>query len=182
MKIDIFDTQNKYDIIYADPPWSYSKYSDKAKKHVSKHYNTMSLEEIKSLPINKLASKNSVLLIWATFPNLPWAIETINAWGFKYKTCAFNWIKQTKRSKALFWGMGYYTRSNAEVCLIAVKGKPLKRLSNSIHSVIMSPVEEHSKKPDEVRERIVRLFGDRPRIELFARQQADGWDYFGNEI
>ena len=135
-----------------------------------------------ALPVNDLAAENAVLIMWATFPNLPLALATIEAWGFTYKTCAFTWVKQNRKSPSLFWGMGYYTRSNAEVCLLAVKGRPLARYSHKVHSVILSPVETHSKKPDETRDRIVELFGDLPRIELFARQRAEGWDCWGNEV
>lgn len=182
MKVDIFSTDKKYNIIYADPPWSFTAWSSKAQKHVSKHYPTMTIQEIIDLPVGRLAEDNSVLLMWATFPNLPLALATIEVWGFQYKTCAFTWIKHNKKTPSLFWGMGYYTRSNAEICLLATKGKPLKWLSHKVHSVITSPVEAHSKKPDETRERISELFGDLPRIELFARQHADGWDCWGNEV
>jgi N6-adenosine-specific RNA methylase IME4 len=109
-------------------------------------------------------------------------LETIAEWGFTYKTCAFTWIKQNKKTPSVFWGMGYYTRSNAEVCLLATKGKPLPRKSHKVHSVIFSPIEKHSKKPEKAREGIEVLFGDLPRIELFARQHADGWDCWGNEV
>jgi N6-adenosine-specific RNA methylase IME4 len=182
MKVDIFDTEKKYNIIYADPPWQFSAWSNKAQKHVSKHYQTMTMQQIMEMPVEKIAADNAVLLMWATFPNLPLALKTIEAWGFTYKTCAFTWVKQNRKSPGLFWGMGYYTRSNAEVCLLATKGKPLPRLSHKVHSVIVSQVKEHSKKPDEARKRIVELFGDLPRIELFARQQTDGWDCWGNEV
>lgn len=182
MVVDIFNTDRRYNIIYADPPWSFSAWSDKAQKHVSKYYQTMGEDEIQNLPISLLTEENAVLFMWATFPNLPLALETIKAWGFTYKTCAFTWVKQTKKSSKLFWGMGYYTRSNAEVCLLAIKGKPPKRLSHKVHSVIMSHIEEHSRKPHEARERIVELFGDLPKIELFARQHTEGWDCWGNEV
>lgn len=182
MKVDIFDTENKYNIIYADPPWQFSAWSSKAQKHVTRYYATMDSQEIMALPMEKIAADNAVLFLWATFPTLPLALETIKAWGFTYKTCAFTWVKQYRKSRSIFWGMGYYTRSNAEVCLLATKGKPLPRLSHRVHSVIVSPVEEHSKKPDEARNRITELFGDLPRIELFARQHADGWDCWGNEV
>lgn len=180
-KVDILTTDKKYDIIYADPPWGFSAWSDKAQKHISKYYATMTDQEIMDLPVQRLASDDAVLFLWATFPNLPLAMATIKAWGFTYKTCAFTWVKQNKKKPSLFWGMGYYTRSNAEICLLATRGKPLPRLSRKVHSVIVSPLREHSRKPDEVRERIVELFGDLPRIELFARQRADGWDCWGNE-
>ncbi len=118
--------------------------------------------------------------MWATFPMLREALQLIEAWGFEYKTIAFNWIKQNKRGSGLFWGLGNWTRSNSEICLLAIKGKP-KRLSAAVHSVIMSPVQRHSQKPEEARERIVQLMGDLPRIELFARSAAPGWDVWGNE-
>lgn len=182
MRVDISNTDKKYNIVYADPPWQFSAWSDKAQKHVTKHYPTMTIQEIMDLPVEELAADNAVLLMWATFPNLELALSTIKAWGFTYKTCAFTWVKQNRKTPSLFWGMGYYTRSNTEVCLIATKGKPLPRLSHKVHSVLLSPVENHSKKPDDARSRIVELFGDLPRIELFARQHADGWDCWGNEV
>ena len=181
MEIDIFYTDRKYSIVYADPPWQFSTWSSKAQKCVEAKYPTMTIQEIMELPVEQITADNAVLFLWATFPNLPLALKTIEAWGFTYKTCAFAWVKQYRKSQSLFWGMGYYTRSNAEVCLLATKGKPLPRLSHKVHSVIVSPVEEHSKKPEEARARITQLFGDAPRIELFARQQAEGWDCWGNE-
>lgn len=123
-----------------------------------------------------------MLFLWVTAPCLIEGIELITAWGFKYKTVAFTWVKQNKKSDGLFTGMGYYTRANAEYCLLATKGKILERKSHGVHSVVLSHIERHSKKPDEVRDRIVRLFGDVPRIELFARQYATGWDCWGNEV
>ena len=182
MKVDIFNPDKKYNIIYADPPWQFATWSNKAQKHVTQHYPTMTIQEIKELPVKELAADNAVLLLWATFPTLPLALATIEAWGFEYKTCAFTWIKQNKKSPSLFWGMGYYTRSNAEVCLLATKGKTLPRQSHKVHSVVVSPVRQHSQKPDEVRIKITELFGDLPCIELFARQHAERWDCWGNEV
>lgn len=109
------------------------------------------------------------------------AFSVIQAWGFQYKTVAFVWIKLNKKSSTLFWGLGYWTRANAEICLLASKGHP-KRISKSVHQVVVSHIEQHSKKPDEVRKRIVELTGNLPRIELFARQKSDGWDVWGNEV
>jgi N6-adenosine-specific RNA methylase IME4 len=94
---------------------------------------------------------------------------------------AFVWIKENRQTPSLFWGLGYWTRSNAEICVLATKGSP-KRLSASVHQVILSRIEQHSKKPDETRDRIVQLMGDVTRVELFARQAAPGWDVWGNEI
>ena len=105
----------------------------------------------------------------------------LKAWGFKYKTVAFTWVKQNRKSDGLFTGMGYWTRANAEICLLATRGHP-KRINANVCQVILSHVEEHSKKPDEARDRIVKLMGDLPRVELFARQATEGWDVWGNEV
>ncbi len=183
MKIDLWQTEKKYNLIYADPPWSFKTYSDKGKgRSAERHYPCMGKKEIQELPIPKICEKNCVLFLWVTAPCLLEGIELIEAWGFTYKTVAFTWIKQNRKSDKFFMGMGYYTRSNAEYCLLATKGEILERKSHSVSSVVVSHLEEHSKKPDVVRERIVELFGDLPRVELFARQQIEGWDSFGNEI
>ena len=171
----------KYNIIYADPPGAYRVWSDQGKgRSAESHYSTMSLEDIKALPVEKLADKDCALFMWITFPLLREAWDVVESWGFTYKSVAFVWVKQNKKTPSLFWGMGYWTRANAELCIIATKGSP-KRQSRSVHQIIMSPIEQHSKKPDEIRDRIVALMGDVPRIELFARQKADGWDVWGNE-
>lgn len=184
MKIDIFNTNKKYNIIYADPPWRYKVWSRATGlgRSAESHYNTMEKEDIQSLPIQNICEKDCVLLLWVIAPCLLEGIELIKKWDFEYKTFGFTWIKQNKKSDSLFWGMGYYTRANTEICLLATKGKPLPRLSKSVHQVVISKVREHSRKPDEVRNRIVDLFGDIPRIELFARQQFNGWDCWGNEV
>lgn len=119
--------------------------------------------------------------MWVTMPKLNECLQVIEAWGFEYKTVAFTWVKKNKKSDSWFWGMGRWTRANAEVCLLATKGNP-KRMSAAVHSVIDSRIQQHSQKPDEVRKRIVALMGDIPRIELFARQKIKGWDSWGNEI
>lgn len=141
----------------------------------------MPLEDICALPVEDLAAENCALFLWVTFPKLLESFEVIKAWGFEYKTVAFVWIKQTKKSGGWFTGCGYWTRANAEICLFATKGKPV-RFSKAVHQLIVSPVEQHSKKPDETRDRIVKLMGDLPRIELFARQKTPSWDIWGNEL
>lgn len=137
--------------------------------------------DIIALPVPRISAKNSVLFLWATSPCLIEAFQLIEAWGYTYKTVGFTWLKQCRKSEKLFMGMGYYTRANAEYCLLATKGRILERKSHSILSAIISPIREHSRKPEEVRERIVKLFGELPRIELFARQTVVGWDCWGNE-
>lgn len=174
----------KYNIIYADPPWTFKTYSDKGKEKKSPecHYKCMTIDDIYNLPINKIADDNCILFLWVTFPLLQEGLETIKRWGFTYKALGFNWVKRNKKSQdTWFWGLGYWTRQNPEVCLIATKGKP-RRISKAVHSVVDTPIEGHSKKPDIVRDRIVELCGDLPRVELFARQTTNGWDCLGNEI
>nr|DAI46337.1 MAG TPA: N6 adenosine methyltransferase subunit [Caudoviricetes sp.] len=149
------------------------------------HYPTMTTDAICKLPVRNIAKDDTILLMWATFPNFQEAIRVIEEWGFIYKTAAFVWVKKNKRSDSLFWGMGAYTRANAEVCLIAVskKNKATKVVkSHAVHQIVLSPIEEHSKKPNEVRERITELFGEVSKIELFARQQVENWDCWGNEV
>ncbi len=183
MIVDIFNTGKKYSIIYADPPWHYDNWGYKeAKRGVEKEYSTMKIEDICALPVSKIATDNAILFLWSTAPCLSEAMEVIKAWKFNYKTKAFCWIKTNTNSMGLFWGMGNWTRSNSEDCLLAIKGNP-KAISHSIHQVVMSPVGKHSRKPDEiVRANIEMLCGDLPRIELFARRQVDGWDCWGNEV
>jgi len=177
----------KYSIIYADPPWEYKQTgSVKGSRGMAKHkYDTMSTQDICELPVKNISLPNSILFMWATFPNVGEALKVISAWGFVYKSAGFVWVKKNRKSDSYFWGMGAYTRANAEPCLIAV-GSEFKAkkqiLSHSVHQIIDTPVEYHSKKPDIVREKIIELVGDMPRIELFARQRHEGWDAWGNEI
>ena len=169
----------KYSIIYADPPWGYRNKGTRAA--AERHYRTMTLDEIKALPVQGIAAEDCVLFLWATFPCLPDALEVIREWGFTYKTLAFCWVKKNRKSPGWFWGLGNWTRSNPEVCLLATRGRP-ERISAKVHSVIDDPVKRHSEKPQEARERIVELMGDVPRIELFARQRTPGWDVWGDEV
>jgi len=175
--------QKKYKIIYADPAWDYK---DKRDKHprirggATVHYNTMSVWEICALPVAKLADSNCILFLWATFPNLKEALMVMEAWGFRYTTLGFSWIKTNKDNGKPFFGIGHYTKSNCEVCLIGTKGSSMK-VSDMVSSVVMSARREHSRKPDEVREKIVELCGDKPRIELFARENHEGWDVWGDQ-
>ncbi len=181
-KIDIFNTDKKYNIIYADPAWSYGTTKQVIPSRAKKQaYVPMRMVDIFDMDISKICADNCVLFLWATFPLLPEALFLIKQWGFEYKTNAFTWVKKNKKEDSYFWGMGSWTRSNAEICLMATKGNP-KKASSSVHSIIDSKIEEHSKKPAVVRDKIVELCGDLPRIELFARQYADGWDCWGNEV
>jgi N6-adenosine-specific RNA methylase IME4 len=169
----------KYGIIYGDSPWNYEQ--RRLQGAAEHHYHTMRTEDICRLPISEIAEKDSILFLWATFPQLPEALRVIKAWGFIYKSVGFVWLKKNKKSDNWFFGLGFWTRGNCEVCLIATKGHPL-RSSAKVSQLIISPVEEHSKKPDIVRDKIVELVGDIPRIELFARQKTPDWDVWGDEI
>ncbi len=165
--------KKKYNIIYADPPWKYGT-------NVKGHYDCVPIEEICKFPIDNIASENCALFLWVTYPILPECIETLKRWGFRYVTVAFTWIKTNKNNGQPFMGLGNWTRANAEICLLGFRGT-LSRKSNKIRQVVLSPLREHSRKPDEIRDFIVELLGDLPRIELFARQKFKGWDCWGNE-
>ena len=172
----------KYKVIYADPPWQYRVYSKKGQgRSAENHYHTMNIDDIRSLPVADIADDDCVLFLWITFPCLKEGISVMESWGFTYKTCGFNWVKRNKKKDTYFMGLGFWTRSNSEVCLIGTKGHP-KRVSKSVSQICDARVMAHSKKPDEIRKRIVELCGDVPRIELFARKTADGWDCLGDEI
>lgn len=169
----------KYQIIYADPAWSYQDKS--CNGNASDHYKTMSIKDICNLNVGGVADTDCVLFLWVTYPLLKEGLQTMEAWGFKYKTIGFQWLKKNKKADSFFYGLGRWTRGNTECCLIGVKGKP-KRLSNRVSQLIIERIQGHSKKPDIVRDKIVELMGDLPRVELFARQKVEGWDSWGNEI
>lgn len=170
-------------MIYADPPWSYNdtqKSGGTAYFGASVRYSTMPLKDIQDLPIQEMADKDCTLFMWATSPLLPEAFETLRAWGFKYKTVAFCWSKITKNNIPVS-NMGRWTMGNIELCLLAVKGHP-QRVVNNIKQLVVAERTRHSEKPQEVRDRIVALMGNVPRIELFARTKVEGWDVWGNEV
>lgn len=175
--IDLSAPEKKYNIIYADPPW---QYWDGGNKNQAEHYKTMTIDEICELPIKDIAAEDSVLFLWVTYPILDAAFRVIESWGFKYSTAAFVWVKKNRAQDTPFFGCGAWTRANSELCLLATKGT-VQRLDASISQIIESPIEEHSKKPDIVRGLIERLVGKLPRVELFCRYPADGWDVWGNE-
>jgi len=169
----------KYQIIYADPPWKYlwGEGKDGGNFAPEKHYETMTTDEICLLDVKALRAPNCALFLWATMPALPDAFKVLTAWGFKYKTCAFSWVK-TKADGQPLRGMGSYTKSNIEICLLGMRGH-IKSVDKTVPQILMHPRLGHSVKPPVVRERIVQLFGDLTRIELFSRQRATGWDAAG---
>ena len=171
----------KYKIIYADPPWTYANPKNNDPSMGGITYPTMTLEEIKQMPIQDMSEKDSALFLWATMPKLQEALDVIEAWGFTYITCAFTWVKLNPLGEGIYSGMGHWTNGNAELCLFAKRGAP-KRQAKNVKQIVMAPRGRHSAKPDEVRDRIVSLLGDLPRVELFARTSADGWDSWGNQL
>jgi len=197
--------QKKYNIIYADPAWKYNDRRENGRwtkfwGWAMSHYDTMTIPQLKELDIDSISADNCVLFMWVTFPLIKEWIDVLEAWWFKYKTLWFSWIKTNKDWSPFFW-VWSYAKSNCEVCLMWVKGKvgrmtkdewwmwvttpPEEKVctvSNKISSAVISPREKHSKKPDIVRERIVAMFWDIPRIELFAREQKEWFDVWWNEV
>lgn len=182
--------KNHYGVIYADPPWSFKTWSGPEKSLASRGtvapYKTMSMDELRALPVADLAADNCMLICWIVWPTLPEALQLIKDWGFTYKTCAFSWMKADVSTVNLFpdevdarMGLGYYTRSNSEVALLATRGKP-KRKSAYVRQGIIAPIREHSRKPDGVHGRIEELT-DGAYCELFGRQLRSGWDVWGNQ-
>lgn len=180
-----------YGAILADPPWRFKVWSGPDKKVASRGsvapYNTMDTEAIAALPVGDLCADDCVLFLWVTWPILLDALAIMKAWGFEYKTCGFSWIKAHARQIELFqedvetyMGLGYWTRANSEVCLLATRGKP-KRINADVRQAIIEPKREHSRKPSLVYQRIERLVAG-PYLELFARSRRVGWDAWGNEV
>ena len=185
----ISQLNKKYSIIYADPPWSY--YNDSTAKPNCTTirgmrrppYSVMATEAICKLPVSKISAKDCALFIWTTDYHLEKCFQVINSWGFTYKTVGFKWLKLTKQNKPLSF-MGAYTKKcGIELCLLATRGNMHQFIkSHKVSSLIKSQREAHSKKPDIVRERIVKLFGNLKKIELFARKKAVTWDAWGDEV
>lgn len=169
-------------VIYPDPPWPWDTFGPlgRIRSCADHHYGLGTLDQIRALPVARLAADDCVLLLWGTWPRLPDVLDVIAAWGFTYKTVAFVWVKQNGDGDGFHTGMGYWTRSNTEFCLLATKGSPT-RLAADVQQVVLAPVGEHSAKPQEVRRRIERLFPG-PYLELYARSEAPGWTVWGNEI
>jgi N6-adenosine-specific RNA methylase IME4 len=169
-----------YDIILADPPWSYDKLVGKGS--IAGKYQGIPTKVLCSIPVGSLARKDSVLFIWGTFPMLKDCMQVIDAWGFTFKTAAFVWVKTYKNAGTYCRGVGNYTLSNAEVCFVAIKGKGLERARLDISQIVVAPRREHSRKPSEVGKAIIDLYGERDRIELFAREQVKGWTSWGRQV
>ena len=188
----------KWNILYLDPPWRFKNWSMKeleqrgekwARANGRSPYEVCSPETMKSWDIISLCDTDCLMFMWTTYPKLNEAFELVTAWNeglkkseqLQYKTVAFTWVKTNRKSPGYHFGLGYWTRQNPEVCLLFGRGK-LKRINNKIENLVISPLEHHSKKPDIVRDKIVQLVGDLPRIEIFARNEYKGWDATGLEL
>jgi len=186
----------KYQIIYADPPWHFSGGIRSSKKIDGKYqYYTpditvgdgkyksiMKDDDILALPINTITNENCVLFLWTTDAHLPLALQVMKQWGLPYKTVGFVWNKKEKSGKQVCY-YGKWTMKGTELCLIGAKGKANSLIvCRNVRGLVEAERRKHSQKPDEVRNRIVTLMGDLPRIELFAREKTDGWDVWGNEV
>lgn len=183
----------RYGLVLADPPWQFQAWAgarlsgDRRPCAATRpHYQTMTMDDIAAMPVSDLARDDCVLLIWISWPILEHSLKIIEAWGFVYKTCGFCWVKANAKQIDLFredieprMNLGYWTRSNSEVCLLATRGKP-KRQDGGVRQAIIEPAREHSRKPDGIHERIERLVAG-PYVELFARQKRKGWDVWGNQ-
>ena len=181
----------KYEIIYCDPPWQFSnkKTGGSMKSGADQQYLTTGIDGLKAMDVNSLAADDAVLFMWYVGAMPQEAIDLVNAWGFTIKNMnGFVWNKLTQKNKPHF-GMGFYTRAGSESVIIATKGK-FKPASHSVRAVFNADDQiqfegkaiKHSKKPPQVRDLIMELCGDRPRLEMFAREGAQGWDAFGNEV
>lgn len=183
----------EYQVIYADPAWQYGSkelYGDKTKeskrenrfRKLDRIYDTMSLADIKQLPVQNMVGKNAACFLWVTDSHLKEGIEVLESWGFKYKTIAFNWIKKTNKGNT-YVNFAPWTLKSSEICLLGMRGTMGKlKTDNTVRQLIEAERTKHSKKPMEARERIERLFADANRIELFARENHIGWDAWGNEV
>ena len=180
--------RNHYGAVVADPPWRFEAWSGKGTARAAdNHYNTMRIDDLAALPVSELAADDCALFMWISWPMLRDAMSLIDSWCFSYKTCAFAWLKANVQQADLFRddadaqvGLGYWTRANSEVCLLATRGSP-KRLNADVRQGIIEPRREHSRKPACVHDRIERLVAG-PYLELFARARRQGWDCWGLEV
>lgn len=181
----------KYEIIYADPPWSY--YNGTTKKQTDKdfgnfynrpdqYYDLLSIEDLKKFPVEEISANQSLLFVWATSPKLHRAIELIRGWGFKFVTVPFVWIKTQEDGSIRQNGNGWYTIQNAEYVLLGRKGARLDRSTKDQKQIVLEPNQEHSEKPEEVRNRIDKMYQNKRKIELFARREVDNWEVWGKEV
>ena len=183
-------TGGGWSTILADPPWQFRNWSDKGRNRcpdamvrqnglAERHYKTMTLGDIKALPVGEVAAKDSVLILWVVDCMIPQALELGAAWGFKYKTTGFQWLK-TNKDGSPSMGLGYWGRGSTEQAFLFTKGLP-RRLSAGVRKIIIAPRREHSRKPDEQYELIEALLPG-PFLEIFARHRRPGWTSWGDTL
>lgn len=169
----------KYDVILADPPWTFQTYSAKGKgRSAERHYDCMTFDDIVRLPVSQIATDNCALFLWTTWPFMEKVFEVIHAWGFTYRTLGFEWFKENRSGNGWHMGMGYYTRSNPEPCLLCVRGS----MPVAVHdepNFIVAPVRAHSRKPAQQYYKIENLYPNKRYVELFARERRQGWASWG---
>jgi len=174
----------KYNIIYADPPWDL-KYLKETKSGINVYdlpYVTMNIDAICDLDIESIAADDALLFMWVTDNNVPHICKVMEAWGFKYVTIGFVWNKVAKTTNGVNATLGKYARKSCEICYIGKRGKYIVENSCKTDQYAGIVKGRHSAKPPEIRDRIVSLVGDLPRVELFARNETPGWDVWGNEV
>lgn len=175
----------KFNIILADPAWPYNSRCSHSETRfgggVHGQYPVMTIEEICALKVKDISADDAILFLWCTWPHLDNALKVIEAWGFEYKTCAFDWMKLNPNGEGLFFGTGYYTKSNTEYCLLATKGESMKPAVDTESMAILAPIREHSRKPEESYIRIEKMYPTLKKVELFARSQHPGWSVWGNQ-
>lgn len=181
-----------YDLLYPDPAWRFKNWSmDElvsrgerwARKNGRSPYPVMTIDDLCKMPLGDLGNRNSIMLMWATYPKMEDALRAMKAWGYEFKTFAFTWVKLNPSGIGWHFGLGYHTRQNPEPVLLGTRGKGLKRFCNKVPNLVVYPRGSHSRKPPVVRQRIIDLYGPEiSRIELFARQTSPGFDAWGNEV
>lgn len=182
--------RNHYRVVLADPPWHFKSYSQPDettpnRRDAEQHYETMDIDSIAELPVADYCAKDCHLFLWVTGPMLELSFQVIQDWGFKFSGVAFTWVKLKRHHGPMLFdhnfhvGLGFTTRKNTELCLLARRGNP-KRISNEVRELIISPVRQHSRKPDEVHDRI-ECYADGPYLELFGRSRRRGWTVRGNQ-
>lgn len=179
--------RNHFGTLYLDPPWRFENFS-KDPGDRAPPYPTMPMDEIKALPLVDLVRRDCWLHCWTSGPYLAETIKCLQIWGFRYSSISFTWVKLKRKGEGFHKGLGKTTRKNTELVLLAKIGSPpiLSRPDELLvtedpdHEVFISRLREHSRKPDEIRDRIAAMCGG-PRLELFARQKAPGWQAWGNQ-
>jgi N6-adenosine-specific RNA methylase IME4 len=188
-----------YEIVLADPPWAYNARNNPDTRFgggAGGHYPTMSVDEMSRIPVSDYCAPNSLLFMWVTFPRLREGLWLMEQWGWEYVTVGFVWVKARSMPEPCpslqavfppspatpFFGVGFYTKSNVELCLLGRRGRALKPATDSVSQLIIAPLTRHSEKPLDAQFRIEAMYPDAVKCELFARREREGWDCYGIDI